>query len=324
MGTNGQMIMAQQSAQNMGIAPMNYGGGMMPNMQSNLQNNMGHFGYNANYTPPYTSHPQMMMNPSMMPPQFNLYQQPMYNPYNLMGQPINNYNRPGNYGGGPMSMPMQMPMMGGNYTPMTSGVNSYTGYGKTDNSFNVNNNQPIKVLTNHTSNNHYSGNNITSGTGLSTIPENTPASNRKYSNIIGSNANNNINTTQNQNISQREQDKARVKRSMSTKRTNNDSSYLSHKNSYIDENQNKNGPSTNPESFSRIRNTSARSRIDSDGQYKPYSLKDYKKLENVKIELGRLGPNIGTKEWEEKQEKMKKMDQYANLVCYLCENLAYH
>lgn len=50
------------------------------------------------------------------------------------------------------------------------------------------------------------------------------------------------------------------------------------------------------------------------GVYKPYSLEDYKKIANVKIELGSLGPNIGTKEWEERQEKMKKMEVYANKV----------
>lgn len=47
------------------------------------------------------------------------------------------------------------------------------------------------------------------------------------------------------------------------------------------------------------------------GIYKPYNLDDYKKISNVKIELGSLGPNIGTREWEERQEKMKKMEEYA-------------
>jgi len=48
--------------------------------------------------------------------------------------------------------------------------------------------------------------------------------------------------------------------------------------------------------------------------YKPYNLEDYRKIANVKVELGSLGPNIGTKEWEEKQEKMKKMEEYANKI----------
>jgi hypothetical protein len=66
-----------------------------------------------------------------------------------------------------------------------------------------------------------------------------------------------------------------------------------------------NGPSTNPDSFSRKRITT-----NNDGVYKPYTLKDYKEISSAKIVLGSLGPNIGTKEWEEKCEKMKKMEEY--------------
>jgi hypothetical protein len=68
-----------------------------------------------------------------------------------------------------------------------------------------------------------------------------------------------------------------------------------------------NGPNTNPDSFSRKRNTT-----NNDGVYKPYTLKDYKEITSAKIVLGSLGANIGTKEWEEKQEKMKKMEEYNN------------
>lgn len=50
------------------------------------------------------------------------------------------------------------------------------------------------------------------------------------------------------------------------------------------------------------------------GDYKPYSLKEYKELEKVGIVLGGLGPNIGTKDWEEKKDKMKKMEKYSNHV----------
>ena len=41
-------------------------------------------------------------------------------------------------------------------------------------------------------------------------------------------------------------------------------------------------------------------------EYKPYTLKEYKELEKVGVVLGKLGPNIGTKEWEEKKKKCKK------------------
>ena len=46
-------------------------------------------------------------------------------------------------------------------------------------------------------------------------------------------------------------------------------------------------------------------------EYKPYTLKEYKEMERVGVVLGGLGPNIGTKEWEEKKEKMRKMEEYA-------------
>jgi hypothetical protein len=64
-----------------------------------------------------------------------------------------------------------------------------------------------------------------------------------------------------------------------------------------------------------ILNTETRRRhTNNDGSYKPYSLKDYKQIASAKIVLGGLGPNTGTKEWEEKQKKMKKMEEYANSV----------
>ena len=49
-------------------------------------------------------------------------------------------------------------------------------------------------------------------------------------------------------------------------------------------------------------------------EYKPYTLKEYKELEKVGVVLGKLGPNIGTKEWEEKKKKMQKMEEYSKKV----------
>lgn len=46
--------------------------------------------------------------------------------------------------------------------------------------------------------------------------------------------------------------------------------------------------------------------------YKPYTLEDYKELSRVAVIMGNLGPNIGTKEWEEKKKKMKRITDYAN------------
>lgn len=49
-------------------------------------------------------------------------------------------------------------------------------------------------------------------------------------------------------------------------------------------------------------------------EYKPYSLKDYKELTRTPVVLGSLGANIGTKEWNKKREKMKKMEIYSNKI----------
>jgi len=42
--------------------------------------------------------------------------------------------------------------------------------------------------------------------------------------------------------------------------------------------------------------------------YKPHTYQEYKNIE-AKIVLGRLGPNIRTKEWEIKKEKVKKINE---------------
>ncbi len=76
--------------------------------------------------------------------------------------------------------------------------------------------------------------------------------------------------------------------------------------------------STNPDSFNRRRGYSSNSNSNSNNNYnqsyKPYSLKDYKDITSAKLVLGGLGANIGTKEWFEKQEKIKKMDEYSKNV----------
>ena len=49
-------------------------------------------------------------------------------------------------------------------------------------------------------------------------------------------------------------------------------------------------------------------------EYKPYTLKDYKEINRVPITLGKLGPNIGTREWDEKRKKMKRLIDYSKQV----------
>ena len=49
-------------------------------------------------------------------------------------------------------------------------------------------------------------------------------------------------------------------------------------------------------------------------EYKPYTLKEYKEINRVPITLGKLGPNIGTEEWEEKKKKMNRLKEYSKQV----------
>ena len=52
-----------------------------------------------------------------------------------------------------------------------------------------------------------------------------------------------------------------------------------------------------------------------DHGYTPYTLKDYRKISND-VKLGKLGPNIGTEDWFEKKNRMKKMSEYGNKVIF--------
>lgn len=52
-----------------------------------------------------------------------------------------------------------------------------------------------------------------------------------------------------------------------------------------------------------------------DHGYTPYTLKDYKNMPQ-EVRLGKLGANVGTKEWNEKQEKMKKMSEYGKKIMH--------
>ncbi len=64
-------------------------------------------------------------------------------------------------------------------------------------------------------------------------------------------------------------------------------------------------------------NIKRRIKKESDYQYMefhPYTLKDYKELTRNPVVMGPLGANIGTKEWEIKRNKMKKMQNYSNNI----------
>ena len=49
-------------------------------------------------------------------------------------------------------------------------------------------------------------------------------------------------------------------------------------------------------------------------EFTPYTLKDYKELIRNPVVMGPLGANTGTKEWEMKRNKMKKMQSYSNNI----------
>ena len=51
-----------------------------------------------------------------------------------------------------------------------------------------------------------------------------------------------------------------------------------------------------------------------DRDYKPYTIKDYKKICECPINMGKLGANLGTTEWNKKKDKMNRLMQYSKQV----------
>ena len=49
-------------------------------------------------------------------------------------------------------------------------------------------------------------------------------------------------------------------------------------------------------------------------EFHPYTLKDYKELTRNPVVMGPLGANIGTKDWEVRKNRMKKMKNYSNNI----------
>jgi hypothetical protein len=95
---------------------------------------------------------------------------------------------------------------------------------------------------------------------------------------------------------------------ISNNNTNNNVNYLSHYNNNNTFNNNNfnnqnNGGDYNDNIFNNI----------TPAGYKPYTLKEYKEM-NKPVVLGKLGPNIGTKSWKEKKEKMDRLKNYSNIV----------
>ena len=99
---------------------------------------------------------------------------------------------------------------------------------------------------------------------------------------------------------------------------NNNNNKINNKNNYNNNSPNKN-QSKSLNRINNIKNISPPKNLPKLKDYQfiefhPYSLKDYKELMRNPVVMGPLGPNIGTKEWEEKKKKMKKMMNYSNNV----------
>lgn len=222
---------------------------------------------------------------------------PGLNNMNNMGIPnINNMN-------------MMNPYMNHYNQPMMQQPYNIMNYGYINPNMNMMNNAMQYMMANPTLNNYNRGgnmgmNNNNYGPTFPTIPINynsVPVNNQPIKIIQNPLYNNNITNITN-NTSKIDKDRAQ-QRSMSSKNRNSEKSLSGLDNSYLN---NDSGIG----SSSKRRGISSNTNFE-DGIYKPYTLQDYKKLTSAKIVLGSLGPNIGTKEWEEKAEKLKKMEDYA-------------
>ena len=49
-------------------------------------------------------------------------------------------------------------------------------------------------------------------------------------------------------------------------------------------------------------------------QYQPKTLRDYKRIASVEVSRGGLGPDIGGKDWQQRQEKMNRLNEYSKNV----------
>ena len=106
---------------------------------------------------------------------------------------------------------------------------------------------------------------------------------------------------------------------------NNNNNYYNNNNNYFNQigmnlNNNMNNNYNQIQINNNINNENSKNNLSRNNksynyvEYKPYTLKDYKELTRSKVIMGPLGANIGTKEWEEKKAKMKRMETYSNRI----------
>ena len=116
------------------------------------------------------------------------------------------------------------------------------------------------------------------------------------------NNNNNMNNNINKSLKNK-------KKSQSAKSINNNNNY--NNNNYMYNNNNNNMMNNNNRSpQQQLKNIKDYQFM----EFHPYTLKDYKELTRNPVVMGPLGANIGTKEWEQKRNKMKKMMNYSNNI----------
>ena len=120
--------------------------------------------------------------------------------------------------------------------------------------------------------------------------------------MIINNNNNNMNNNINKSLKNK-------KKSQSAKSINNNNNY--NNNNYMYNNNNNNMMNNNNRSpQQQLKNIKDYQFM----EFHPYTLKDYKELTRNPVVMGPLGANIGTKEWEQKRNKMKKMMNYSNNI----------
>ena len=113
--------------------------------------------------------------------------------------------------------------------------------------------------------------------------------------------NNNMNNNMNKNINGLKHNK----KSQSAKSINNNNINYNNNNNYMYNNNMNNNNRSPPQQFKKLKDYQFM-------EFHPYTLKDYKELTRNPVVMGPLGANIGTKEWEQKRNKMKKMMNYSN------------
>ena len=235
-------------------------------------------------------------------------------------KPISNYNAPNmNYGNqmGPMypmnnqmyQYPMMMPnqynnqMMNNNYQSQNNMGMRQNNYENSKNrSNNINSNNPMvrnakMILNNNMGNREKAKSARRNDVNKSNDVGYQGGQGLYNSNNYYNNMNNNYNMMYGNNNMQ-----------MNLPQMNNQYNQFNNMNNKI--NNNGSGNSKTPNMNKRIKKPITEEYM----EFHPYTLKDYKELTRNPVVMGPLGANIGTKEWEMKRNKMKKMQNYSNNI----------